>query len=302
MARDWDALFESWKSPPSDTEQNRAEAIRAAITKAVVNSSRFASLHPKFLLHGSYGNNTNVRLNSDVDVAIIITDYLVEDLSQIPGGASLAEVGLVAGNGYNLATARHDVEAALREAFGSTRVQGKNKAIHVQESPGHLEADVIACFERRRYYSKSKTDYRSGICFKPLTGEVIENWPEQAKANMNAKADATSRRYKKVVRILKKLTFEMAYQGHAIAKKIPGCLIESLVYNVPNDQFVRASLRKDVRAVVATIYNEVREDRAGGWVETNGLKWLFNPTQKWTKDDVVAWSYAAWSYAELDKA
>ncbi|MHB1260470.1 MAG: hypothetical protein ACYC2H_02015 [Thermoplasmatota archaeon] len=50
MARDWDTLFDSWKSPPSDSEQQRAEAIRAAITKAIVNNSRFASLHPRFLL------------------------------------------------------------------------------------------------------------------------------------------------------------------------------------------------------------------------------------------------------------
>lgn len=298
MARDWNALFESWRKPPSETEQEKAEAVRAAITKSIKGSPRFEHLHPRLDLHGSYGNNTNVRLNSDIDVAVVVTDYCVADYSQAPD-LDNSKVGLTTVD-YSLSQARHDVQDALTKQFGADRVNGKNKAIHVKESSSHLEADVIACFERRRY--RPDKSYHSGICFKPLVGELIENWPAQNRENANRKADQTGRRYKKVVRILKRLTQGMQENGIAVASKIPSCLIEALCYNVPETTYGNESIRRDVREVVAQIYHRVKDGRADKWVELNELLYLFHKGQKWNKDDVVAWAQAAWDHAELHNA
>ena len=249
MVRDWDVLFETWRKPPSETEQQKAEAVRSAITHAVIGNPRFASLHPKFVLHGSYGNNTNVRLESDVDVAVVVTDYCIADFTLVPG-MTRTEAGISDAT-YTLSQARQDVEVALRDSFGWNRVQAKPKAIHISESTRHIEADVIACVEYWLYYGRSREQRHSGICFQSQSGQLIKSWPEQNKANSTAKAQRTSRRYKKVVRILKRLRNEMADKGHGSASKMCGFLIESLAYNVPDHHFGQATLRKDIRQVIA---------------------------------------------------
>ena len=284
-----------WRKPPSDPEQARASAVREAITKAVKASEAIDSWHPRFVLHGSYGNNTNVRQNSDVDVAVVLKDLCIANYEQAPG-LNDQMMGLAPKN-YSLAQLRADAEGALRNHFGTTRVQSKNKAIHIKETGSHLEADVIACVEYRRYRPDGK--YHSGICFQTLDGKQIHGWPDQNLANGNAKTEATGRRYKRVVRILKRLTYEMADAGKPAPRAMPGCLIEALCYNLPIATYGHASYREDVREVVRKIYLDVKEGRAKEWVEVNDLQYLFHAGQKWNQDIVVAWAIEAWNYAEL---
>ena len=54
---------------------------------------------------------------------------------------------------------------------------------------------------------------------------------------MSQKNDATGRRFKAVVRILKRLRNEMVDNGHKVAGPIPSYLIECLIWNVPNEGF-----------------------------------------------------------------
>jgi hypothetical protein len=89
---------------------------------------------------------------------------------------------------------------------------------------------------------------------------VIINWPRQNYENGVEKNATTGRRFKALVRILKRLRNEMLANGHQEAGPIPSYLIECLVWNVPNEGFGHDAYRDDVRYALAHLWNETRSD------------------------------------------
>ena len=114
------------------------------------------------------------------------------------------------------------------------------------------------------------------------------------------KNDATGRRFKAVVRILKRLRNEMVANGYEVAEPVPSYLIECLVWNVPNDAFGHDRYRADVRYVLAHLWNQTRsDDTCSEWGEINELKYLFRAGQPWRRDQVNGFLGAAWNYIGL---
>src|ERR1700756_722630 len=102
--------------------------------------------------------------------------------------------------------------------------------------------------------------YDSGTQLLPDNGGQIINWPRQNYDNGVAKNDATSRRFKAVVRILKRLRNEMVDNGHKVAEPIPSYLMECLVWNVPNQGFGHDKYYDDVRYAIAHLWDRTRTD------------------------------------------
>jgi hypothetical protein len=80
----------------------------------------------------------------------------------------------------------------------------------------------------------------------PKSGGKIDNFPQQNYDNGVAKNTATNRRYKQIVRCIKRLEAELFEEGR-IAREYPGYLIECLVYNVPDWKFGHATLYADMQ-------------------------------------------------------
>ena len=93
--------------------------------------------------------------------------------------------------------------------------------------------------------------YRSGVAFDPDSGERIINWPEQTYNNGVERNTATGRKYKRAIRILKRLRDRMQDDGIAIAEKTPSFLIECLVWNADVDAFNRGTYTAIVRHLLA---------------------------------------------------
>src|SRR5690606_13217999 len=89
-----------------------------------------------------------------------------------------------------------------------------------------VEADVAAFFEHRRY--TSQYNYLSGVEMIPDNRDpyIVRNWPEQHYENGVGKNNATGRRYKRIVRILKTLSNEMSANGIKSAASAPSFLVE----------------------------------------------------------------------------
>ena len=120
-------------------------------------------------------------------------------------------------------------------------------------------------------------------------------WIEASEGT--AKNDRTNRRYKRVVRILKRLENEMVDQG--IIKVVPSFLIESSVWNVPNDNFAVDGWTARVRNALAHIYNGTRSNAcvsSDDWLEANGIKYLFHASQGWSYQDAHSFADKAWDY------
>ncbi len=296
MPRDWESSFTSWGAPPGATEQTKCENAERAVRKAIDASSKLNSKPINVFAQGSYANRTNVRQDSDVDICVLYTGAFFGDYS-FSQGLLASALGFSDG-AYFYTDFKNDVQAALISHFGSDSVTRGKKAFDVHANTYRIDADVVPCFEHRRYSGTPQSNnFISGTQLFPDNGGEIINWPRQNYDNGVSKNDATGRRFKALTRIIKRLRNEMVDQGHDTAKVIPSYLIECLIWNVPNANFGQQTLKADVRNAIAYLWDETRSaETCKDWGEINDLKYLFNAFQPWTREQVNSFLQAAWNY------
>lgn len=298
MSRDWETTFRSWSSPPSDTEAQKCENAERMIRDALSNDDALSKHRIEVFTQGSYRNNTNVRLESDVDICIRLMDTVFFDLS-FANGLTKEALGFTDST-YTYAQFKNDVEKALKNKFGNDSVKRGNKAFDVHANTYRVDADVVACFEHRLYTSQKINGeyfYHSGAELRPDNGGSITNWPNQHYENGVSKNNATNYRFKYLVRGLKRLRIEMADNGIAAAKPIPSYLIECLVWNCPNGSFGHTAYLDDVKSILAHTYNSTTtQEPCKEWLEVNNIKYLFHMAQLWTQGQAHEFLGAAWNY------
>jgi hypothetical protein len=295
----------SWTQPAFNNEDEKRASTERMIREAVRGHALLRTLPIDVYAKGSYRNNTNVRRDSDVDVAV---EYTGITFSEYGPNTSRDEVwraqGLQAYSGpfRNAVTGtteinrfKNAVGEALVAAFGPNHVTRHNKVFTVRESQRSLAADVVPCATYRHYWSP--TNFNEGIRLLPdrSPGFYIHNYPQQHYDRGVAKNEATSRRYKSVVRILKNLENRMVADG--VSPVVASYLIESLVFNAPNSAFSYATWGQRVREVLAHAWADTKE--AGcetRWLEANNIKYLFHQHQKWTREEARTFVHAAWQY------
>ncbi|MEO6471977.1 MAG: hypothetical protein ABIR57_08680 [Aeromicrobium sp.] len=248
-------------------------------------------MYPK----GSYPNHTNVVRDSDVDVAVELTSIEQHEFIHSAKGLTITDFGLTRYTGdYSVPKFKDDVEAALRRQFGSAAVERGNKAIHVKESRMGIKADVVVC-QTLKSHSSRYADARTGILIEPDHGQDIHNFPKHHLDEGVAKNTATSRRYKRLVRIVKRLENEMVAAG--VVAEVPSFLMESMVWNVPNPTFTdNSTWTLRLRAALGHIYHADRSE----WLEANKIKFLFHPSQGWTETSAMTFIEKAWNYMEFE--
>jgi hypothetical protein len=292
MSRDWEAQFREWAKPPGKTEKDRCDNAASAIRNAIKASDKLRTRGVSIFAQGSYRNNTNVRKDSDVDIGILCTDTFFHD--PLPEDWTQERLGFSDAT-YHYDQYKNEVEEALVNYFGRSAVSRGNKAFDVHETSYHVEADVAAFFEHRRY--KGDGTYLEGVELRTdKENHRIINWPEQHYENGVGKNNATGTRFKSIVRVLKALSNEMAGQGIRDADVL-GFLIECLVWNVPNGEFQNSTYRANVRAALAFLFNNTRShEDCKEWAEVSDLIYLFHSDQKWTWQQAHAFTSGAWDY------
>ncbi|MCW8128399.1 nucleotidyltransferase [Microbulbifer halophilus] len=295
MARDWESVFSAWSQGPSKTEQEKVENAERQIRQAIQASPKLQNRDITVFAQGSYRNRVNVRRDSDVDIGVLCFDTFFPAYPDDNVKAILKE--RFSDGEYTYSQFKNELEEALVNRFGREAVSRGSKSFDVKENTYRVESDVAAFFEHRRY--TSTTSYLSGVEMIPddLTPPRVRNWPEQHYSNGVAKNDATNRRYKRVVRILKNLSNEMASQGIAPAKEAPSFLVECLVFNASNVRFNYSSFKPMIREVLAELFNNTLSDEAcSEWGEVSELKYLFRTSQPWTRESAHAFLSDAWDY------
>jgi len=199
----------------------------------------YANRSFKIFLQGSYGNDTNVWSESDVDIAICLTSVFYTDTSSLnnddkaryEAGRSTAE--------YSYKDFKAEVTSWLRANFGNEVTPG-NKAIKIPGGNSRRDVDVLACTEHHDYYSYPATGrpgFHEGICFWTSKGDKIVNYPRQHMANCTTKNGNASGRFKPNVRVLKNMRNAMIDAGFIADGVAPSYFIEGMLYNLPNDGF-----------------------------------------------------------------
>ena len=250
---------------------------------------------------GSYKCNTNVRMNSDMDICIMSSQIVIHsDWNEYPTNEELDIVFSPGGksNEEGYREFKGEIETSLRASFGAVGVARGSKAIAVHGSTtSRVDADVVPAYTlwnilpRSQWISPHDPRGHIGVAIFPDDGcPMIVNYPDQCYENGVIKNTATSRRYKKVVRILKRLNAELVGSSIFIAADTPpSFLIESLVWNVTNPIFLTSD---DMYSIVVNVLSVIRDGTAEGAnlskiLETNGIKPLFCDfgvyKQKWSR-------------------
>ena len=291
----WEEMFTGWAKGPLATEQAKCDNAETAIRKALKASEALSDMDITVFGQGSYRNKTNVRQNSDVDICVRLNSTF---FPKYPDGKSHADFGNIDGT-VTFADYRNLVQEALEDYLGEDSVTRGDKAFTIHENTYRIDADAVATFEHRRYVLNDDGSfyYLSGIGFETDAGKRILNWPEQHYQSGLEKHEATGRRYRKMIRILKRLRDRMQDENIDAASNIASCLIESMVWNVPDEGFGHDTYKADIRYVLAHIFNNtIKDEQCSKWVEVSQLKYLFRPSQPWTRDAAHKFISAAWDY------
>jgi hypothetical protein len=306
MGRNWEDDLRKWAQRPSNTEDAKRKRSEAQIHDALRVSPALKPFTYDVYAKGSYANNTNVRLDYDIDIAVQCLDFYFHDEVGAASKEKKEKVQALfqkhTGTGVN--EFKTAIQSALQSAFGKSAVTPGKIAFRVREQKLTLPADVVPCFtyrEIRDLDSHNKFVYREGTRIFPASGKHVSNWPKQQLALGTAKNEATGHRYKRLVRALKRLQTELVTES-LLPDALASFLIECLVFNVPNDHFNqdRDHYVKDMRSVLARILNATKlESGCEDWVEVNDVKYLFHSSQPWKFEQAHQLALAAWKYMGL---
>lgn len=295
----WGDTFKRWARPFSETEETKADNAANVIRSALKDHPALANVNFEVYATGSYHNNTNVRGESDIDVAAVCHEafFWESPPGAAPQGLSFSPAP------YGFVQFRTDVERALTLRFGAGMAPG-DKAFNIHENTYRIEADVTPFLEYRRYKLVAGSwTFDEGVQSVSKSGYSFVNWHKDHYSQGVRRNTETRKRFKRVARILKNTKFDMLERGtaaaKAAAKSIPSFLIECLAFNCPDSCFNLSvdGYVHDVRAVITELWNATTpEGRWSNMVEVNCQKWLFRGGQSWTREQVHVFLTEAWAH------
>lgn len=332
--RNWEKTFSIWSKPPGKAKQEQCERAKKAIKDAIESDTTLSTKSIRTCVQGSYQNRTNVRQNSDVDVCILYKDvffcHLPEginpqwvgitpmnyDFKNYKNNVKRALVNKFGHNNVNRGNKAFNIHESTRRVDADAVPCFKYRWYYFSN---WVPAKTLKRFYGPGYLPRVPRDYKMGLIPKPEflwvpnwgrlqyhegtalvadnTEHLAINFPTQQYNNGIEKNEATGGRFKKAVRIIKKLSYEMKDNKCTSAKNISSFLIESLVWNVDNRCFDSQSLHLMTKNVLAYLRSCTKEDATcESWVEENGIKFLFHPTQKWRRTQAHQFSRDAWVY------
>lgn len=282
-----------WTGPSSDSEQEKQDRTERMIRAAIQEHSAFNDCTLKVYAKGSYANNTNVKSDSDVDIVVQCNDltYWEEANPGAHPGTSTLYTGI-----WTPSKLRSELVTALHAKFPGHVDTSGSTAIRINSNTARVEADVVPAFDYRYYFASGL--HRSGSRVFKKDGTHLTNYPQQQLVNGRAKNNATGARYKKTVRIMKRV--ENAMVESEYHREVPSFFMECLVYNCPNHILTRTTWTDIVRGVILHIWNELEgaepTESSKRWLEPNECKYLFHSSQPWTRQDGRDFVKAAWNY------
>ena len=284
----------NWRRPPSYTEEETLTNAERMVKDCINADAILMDMNIKIFGQGSYVNDTNVRLNSDIDINVKYVDGFYFDL---PPGKTQSDFGLNNPSSYSAPDFKTHVQNALVNKFGS-EVNRKNKCLVIEGNTYRVGADVVPTWQYKRYSMDGS--FVEGVRFFADSGESVTNFPIQHIENGKLKNSQTQRRFKRLVRIFKRIRAKMIEDGESINKNITSFLLECLVWNLPNWIFNDYETWSDrLENSILFLCSKTKEEGAyKDWVEVSSLLPLFNSDRKWSRTDVYTYLQNLWFYLE----
>jgi hypothetical protein len=291
-----ESQLETWSKQGSVTQSSTTyQIIRNALedSKAVYADKTF-----EVFLQGSYGNDTNIYAESDVDTVMRLDSIYNYDISDLPPEQQAAFKQVLEPATYTFAEFKQGVVTRLSNAFGSDNVTPGNKAVRIKAGGSRRSADVVVCYQYR-HYSRFKSwydnEYVAGIIFPSASDGYIINYPKRHSENGTAKHQATNKNFKPLVRIFKNMRGKLEADGLIEKGCAPSYFIEGLLYNVPNSNFsgsyaamvfdilkwLQETTNRSEFLCVNEQYYLLRNNEPVCWPVANGEKFINAAIQLW---------------------
>ncbi|MBS0445118.1 MAG: nucleotidyltransferase [Proteobacteria bacterium] len=235
-------------------------------------------------LQGSYGNDTNVIRDSDVDVAMRLDSVFYHDAHLLPTTQHAAFQREFPGQAtYSVHLFKREVTQWLSQHFEGVRAG--SKAIFVPGSGRRRDCDVLACARFNYYYAFNgpyDQNLAEGICFFLDDGTQVVNFPNQHAGNCTTKHQATNQWFKSMVRLYKNMRNQLVERRMLNDGVAPSYFVEGLLWNVPNAYFGGGN-----QASFVSTFNYLFKADRSGFLCANGIHKLFetNSHTSWNSGD-----------------
>lgn len=233
-----ESQLETWSHQGAiTTSKNTYASIKGNLE---TSDAPYAGKDFDIFLQGSYGNDTNIHADSDVDVVILLKSTFHRNLDRLPPDQIHIYQQSFSNTTYHFSNFKQDVKTHLQAKYGFQQVIDSNKAVKIRGSSGRLESDVIVCCQYRDYHwfrGMHDQRYDEGIYFQSSGGQEIVNYPKYHMQYCTEKHQAISGSFKPMVRILKNMRGHLAENGVVGADLAPSYFIEGMLYNVPDNHF-----------------------------------------------------------------
>lgn len=277
-----EAQLTTWSSQGA-IQQSAATYQTIRTTLNDTKSPYYAKWFSNFL-QGSYGNDTNVWRDSDVDIVMRLSSVYYSDTSNL-NATELANYDRMMNPAeYTFVQFKQEVAAWLTANYG-VDVDASGKAIFVPGSGNRRDADVLACAEHRHYFtypSVGEPTYREGLIFWKADGTKIVNYPKQHSDNCTTKHQGTNSWFKPTVRVFKNIRNRMIENGYLQEGVAPSYFLEGMLWNIPNNLF-GSSYKDTVIACFNHIYamqdkTQLTCANAFHWLLRDGFPTSWSPT------------------------
>jgi hypothetical protein len=287
-----EAQLKTWSAQGSIQQSSTTYATIKRALEA--DDTSYTDKKYEVFLQGSYGNDTNVFADSDVDIVIKLNSSFYRDISRLPPEQTQAYKASFSGAAYGNQDLKIAVTAALNTCFGDDVHLG-TKAIWIKPNAGRRNADVLVCSQFRRYHefhSDSNQRYDEGIGFFS-GGKLIENFPKQHSKNLTTKHQETAQRLKPMVRIFKNMRNNMISKKMLAEGVAPSYFIEGMLYNVPKDLFTNTYADTFTKC-----HDWLSKTDQTKLVCANYMHWLIRPNEhtSWAPDNFARFMNATQTF------
>lgn len=186
-------------------------------------------------LQGSYANHTNIRGDSDVDIILEFTSIFSHNINEFSQEEQEDFNNQYQDAEHSINYYKNQVRRLLNES-NYTFIE-KDKCFKITEGTA-INADIVVCSSYKKFTEYPKCI--EGILI-PSNPKTI-SFPKLYKEKLSSKNTETNKNYKSMVRIFKNIFNYINTNSTEKYANLSSHIIESVLYNVPNDYFKDSNL------------------------------------------------------------
>lgn len=288
------AQLETWSHQGAiATSSDTYQRVRSVLLDS---NAPYADKDFEVFLQGSYGNDTNIYAESDVDVVIQLNSTFNSNKTELPRDQLAYHDMDYSSATYYASNFRQDVIKVLSDCYGWRNVEDGKKSVKLLGVASLRKTDVVVCTQYRRYayyYGPTQCSYVEGMMISNQ-GESVVNYPKLHSAALTDKHQRTCNRFKPLVRVLKNIKTRMVSTGYIGEKTAASYNLECWMYNAPDELFVY-----DLRTRFLNVCNWLLSQSPSCFVMPHGqFKLIGSQNNQWNIEGLKEFSRALIAFSE----